>query len=341
MKQSNKCHAQGKEMNLGGRVEGGLKQENWGNADGYINIDGVVTGGFQQTNIGLDGCPIDATGNSVSTGGAAEGGSSAPNINFDDIGISVKVRNSQNNQPAPGLSATFTDEAGTAVDENVPVDDAGIAFGNVPSNGKYKVKISGPGFQENTVDVTVNCTSQDCHPEKLIAVSPSIPAGKTRIIMTWIDKPSDIDLHVMAIKKSDNSLCGTYFGNKNGCSQVSLDLDNTKGGMNGAETITLQDKAVNSQYTYLIAINDYRLHPGGDATEFINSGARITIQNAVQTDNIESHPTSVSAPVKFYLFGCLDVQANGRYVFKKSPQNILFEPKIDNSGWTEMKNSHC
>ena len=80
--------------------------------------------------------------------------------------------------------------------------------------------------------------------------------------MSWEkDCPRDVDLHVISVKKPDQSTCRTYFSNKNGCTGVSQDVDNTQGGYNGAETVTLLNNSINEDFTYLIGIEDYRLGP--------------------------------------------------------------------------------
>ena len=58
-------------------------------------------------------------------------------------------------------------------------------------------------------------------------------------MMAWVAKPADVDIHVMTIKSSDNSLCRTWYQHKNGCASISKDLENTEGGLNGAERVTL------------------------------------------------------------------------------------------------------
>ena len=65
-------------------------------------------------------------------------------------------------------------------------------------------------------------------------------------MMNWEkDSPQDLDLHIIAVKKFKKfKTCRTYFDRKNSCEKISLDLDNTRGGQNGAETITLQDNSM-------------------------------------------------------------------------------------------------
>ena len=64
-------------------------------------------------------------------------------------------------------------------------------------------------------------------------------------MMARDSKPPDVDIHVMA-------LCRTWYQHKTG-----QDPDNTEGGLNGAETVTLLNNTVNIQYTYLIAVENY------------------------------------------------------------------------------------
>ena len=102
--------------------------------------------------------------------------------------------------------------------------------------------------------------------------------------MTWEKaQPTDLDIHVMSVKKTDESMCRTFYGDKTGCSQISLDLDNVRGGLNGAETVTLLDNNVNKDYVYIIAVEDYRFQSSGNL--FLESGASISITNGVKTEN--------------------------------------------------------
>merc|ERR1719251_345823 len=100
--------------------------------------------------------------------------------------------------------------------------------------------------------------------------------------MTWEkERPADVDIHVMSVRRSDNQTCRTFYGYKTGCPEISLDLDNTRGGLNGAETMTLLDNTVNKDYVYVIGIEDYNFESNG--TPFLNSKAAVTITNGVKT----------------------------------------------------------
>ena len=112
--------------------------------------------------------------------------------------------------------------------------------------------------------------------------------------MTWNDKPNDMDLHVMAVKKSDKSTCRTYYSRKNSCHKISLDVDNTQGGQNGAETITLEDNAINQQYVYIIGVEDYRFDNNGGKA-FANCRATITLTNGIKTEPYQM-PSNLQKP---------------------------------------------
>ena len=211
------------------------------------------------------------------------------------VGIKLIARNSQNNSPLSGAKGSVslqTADGLVVVADDVPFNSDGTLFVGVSANGRYSIQIKADGFINADFEMEVSCSSTDCPNEKLVTLSPLMPPGQTRIMINWEKaKPADIDVHVVSVKKSDNSHCKTYFNNKNGCNEVSLDLDNRHGGLNGAETVTLTNNQINSQYRYLVAIMDYEFRHGGE--EFINSGASVTITNGQSTVGRGMQATSV------------------------------------------------
>ena len=89
------------------------------------------------------------------------------------------------------------------------------------SNVLYIVEIKAEGFILDIEEILVDCISGDCENERLVALSPELQAGETRIIVTWVDKPMDVDVHVMAIKNSENGLWRTWFEGQNDCPSIS------------------------------------------------------------------------------------------------------------------------
>ena len=213
----------------------------------------------------------------------------------DNVGLDITVRNSQDNNPVSNafISVTIDDEI---VAENVPVGPDGSVFIPVYRNGVYIVDVEAEGFIPGTFEMEVLCTSADCDcPNvKLFTMSPTLDFGQTRIIMNWEKNiPRDVDIHVVSVKDSDQSTCRTYYADKQSCEAISLDLDNTSGGLNGAETMTLLDAAVNKDYVYVVGIEDFRFESNGDP--FLSSGSRITITNGVQTVYSEMVASSISS----------------------------------------------
>jgi len=209
------------------------------------------------------------------------------------------------------------------------------------SNGRYHIEAHADGFLTTDFPLDVDCTSSDCTVEKYLIISPTLPAGATRIMMSWGAQPSDVDIHVMAIKNSDDSMCKTWYRNKRGCNQIEQDLDNTSGGENGVETVTLLDNTVNVDYTYLVAIEDFRFEDGG--AKFLQSGAGIVVTNGQQTEERDmdvSTTTSIDRATEFYLFGCVKVTTAGDFTFTDAPAGTWFNGEQDAS-WLEMKNAHC
>lgn len=185
----------------------------------------------------------------------------------------------------------------------------------------------------------VQCTSEDCSNKKLVSMSPTLQAGQTRIMLTWEnDDPQDIDIHIVAVKKDDHTSCRTYYSNKAGCTKISLDLDNTEGGLNGAETMTLLDNAINKDYVYVIGIEDYNFENSG--TPFLNSKAAVTITNGVKTVYKHMVANTISYSKEWYLFGCVTVTSDGDYTFIPAPEGTFYNGN-DMSNWVGMMSAYC
>ena len=107
----------------------------------------------------------------------------------------------------------------------------------------------------------------------------------------------------------------------------------TKGGLNGAEKVTLLNNTVNIQYTYIIAVEDYAFENQG--AMFLNSGKGITVTHWLQTER-EMKATENKQATEFYLFGCLDVQRNGHFSFTPAPDGT-FHYGSNAEEWTKIK----
>ena len=208
----------------------------------------------------------------------------------------------------------------------------------ISSNGHYQIEAMADGFETTNDHLNVECTSSSCEAELVIIMSPTLPEGATRIMMSWGAQPGDVDIHVMAIKKSDDSMCKTWFRNKRGCTEIEQDLDNTSGGENGVETVTLTDNTVNSGYTYLVAIEDFRFENNGQ--DFLESGAKIVVTNGRHSVESNMEATSIERATEYYLFGCVNVTNEGDFSFTPAPAGTWLNGEQDDQ-WLAMRNAHC
>ena len=215
---------------------------------------------------------------------------------YEGVDLDIIVRNSQNNNAISDakVSVNYQGSHGlTVVADDVAVQSDGTAFIEVHQNGYYSVQVKAEGFIDADFEMHVQCTSEDCENAKLVSMSPELEPGQTRIMLTWEkENPVDLDIHIVAVQKSDQSTCRTFYGNLNGCTKISLDLDNTSGGLNGAETMTLLDNAINKDYVYVIGVEDYRFENEG--SPFLESGATVTITNGVKTVYKDMVASSIS-----------------------------------------------
>ena len=208
----------------------------------------------------------------------------------------IKVLNSENNLPVTSAMVSITGPDGSSVADNVQVNTGGIAEFHSCLIGTFAVHVESVGFIAADTTIEVGCEQADFTVERLVSISPELEFGETRIIMTWeTNSPRDVDIHVISVRNSDQAACRTYYGDKNGCTMVSQDVDNTNGGNNGAETVTLLDNSINKDYTYLIGIEDFEWNGHGQ-TDLLQSGSKITITNGVNTEVDQMTGSSITYP---------------------------------------------
>ena len=215
------------------------------------------------------------------------------------VTLLIKVLNSENNLPVTTALVSVTAPDGSIVGDNVQVNTEGIAEFYSCQIGTFTVHVESAGFIAADTTIEVGCEQADFTVERLVSISPELEYGETRIIMSWeTDIPRDVDIHVISVRNSDQSTCRTYYGNKNGCTKISQDVDNTNGGNNGAETITLLDNTINKDFTYLIGIEDFQWDGQGE-TNFLESGSKITITNGVSTEVDHMVASSITFPNEY------------------------------------------
>ena len=215
--------------------------------------------------------------------------------------LNIIVRNSQNNTPVIGANINLNSTDGSVILGGFGTDINGTKSIEVPLAESYFVKISASGYIDETLQIDVNCTS-DCQIDRYVSISPILLPEETRIRMTWqTEYPRDLDLHVLSVERSNQSnICLTFWGtinplvNSPNCTEISLDLDNREGGLNGSETITLLNNTVNKDYVYIIAVEDFRFEDNG--TLLLQSGVSVEINNNVKSVEQKLVASSVNYP---------------------------------------------
>merc|ERR1711915_873630 len=158
-----------------------------------------------------------------------------------------------------------------------------------------------------------------------------------------------MDLYVMSVNATDNGTCLTYHVNKKGCNSIEQDRDNDKGGFDGPEIVTFQDREINSKYTYIVAVEEYfeKEEDRDNGTSLLKSDVQISIKgnsDIIETYKLNATNIIVTAPKTFYLFGCLQINENAQqgFTFTKAPAGIFFDGERGNEAeWLRMKYTYC
>jgi len=130
------------------------------------------------------------------------------------------------------------------------------------------VKVTAPGFD----DVDQVITAQEDLEDMMLGANPTGP--DIRLILTWGPSPSDLDAQVKFFDASGNEQCKLYWNNKKCGDYATLDVDETNGGNNGPETITIKD--IPDGLTAMYYVYDFS-NKIGRTMSWLNSDAKSTI----------------------------------------------------------------
>jgi uncharacterized protein YfaP (DUF2135 family) len=199
-----------------------------------------------------------------------------------------------------------------------PISGATVRTGSIStttgSDGKFKLENVPAGVQNVTAEksgyisdsqsvlVVGGQETTNVH----FALSPIMPTGQWRIVLTWGENPSDLDSHLLVPKSDTDGSLGyhIYYGNKGSNSPDTypyayLDVDDTSG--YGPETITIF-RRLNQRYKYYV-------HHYTGYGELANSGAVVKVYIGNQLMKTYNVPTQqVSGYLDWYVF---DINADG------------------------------
>jgi hypothetical protein len=147
----------------------------------------------------------------------------------------------------------------------------------------------------------------------VIALNPKLKDGEeARLVLSWGSNPSDLDSMVDVIDSNGNRINTLYYHRKtlsntrNSKTYMTLDVDETEGGDNGPETITL--KHIPAGYKFKYYIKDYSKKIGTEGMSWKDSGAKVTIYGPEGKGEIEMmlDDTKKVGEEVYYFVGCFD-----------------------------------
>lgn len=259
----------------------------------------------------------------------------APDNSFcPDAHIKVIVKDAVTNAIINNAAADLSlneEESFGVLASNVTTDQEGIISVPIQSNGDYSIKVTSLDYLEDNSELSVSCDPTacgDCSPTLLVSLSPKLTNGSVRLIMNWGKKPEDLDVHVFQINQNNLKTCDTYWHKTSQCTGVKLDLDNTKGGDKGAESVTFSDISNNNQFIYMVYVDDF----SRDAQQFIKSGTHVTIMDGIVAVKSQMDTRNYEQE-RYWLAGCLRMVGD-TFEWREVDVFLQNEPK------DEAKN-HC
>jgi hypothetical protein len=198
-----------------------------------VDDDGTGTGSYEE---------IDETNNSIAVVAAL------CRVSAGDSSISGHIIDAVNGNLLAGVQTIlYVDDNGTpgVVAASAESDSEGIFFFPDLAAGSYIIAASHTGYIDNqriiTVGENVQLTNQD------LVLSPVLSDDEIRIVLTWNDRPADLEAHLTE-PNQNGCRYHCYYFNKT-TPTASLDLDDRDG--YGPETITITDK-VTGTYRYYV-----------------------------------------------------------------------------------------
>ncbi len=180
-------------------------------------------------------------------------------------GLNIDIREGKNNVSGDVMETVVTNEAGMYSVE-------------LPG-GNYTMGISGSGYV--TTSKNIVSIGGQTKGEQNASISPEegIMGDGLRIVLSWGEKPYDLDSHLTG-PAADGSRFHVYYSNRyyqDELNKVDLDVDDVSS--YGPETVTIIEKVIEGTYTY--AIHNYSDRQA-DNLNLSNSGATVRIYSGAE-----------------------------------------------------------
>ena len=238
--------------------------------------------------------------------------------------LKIIVKDTTTNEALEGAEITWSIETFQNLVKlgTFSADSNGTSMLPISSNGKYSAAITKPGYLSATLFHQVSVSLDQCPhfaPSQLVPLSPSLEPGCVRLSLIWGKEPADLDLYSFKVNSADtDDRCLTYFcDGKDPCGCASFDVDNTRGGEEGAETITYCGcNESEDDFTHMVWVDDL----SGKGTSLLSSEARILVTDAGgATQEVQLVPGEQEA-ARYWLAGCLTTNYSS---FSFTPLNQL------------------
>lgn len=193
------------------------------------------------------------------------------------IGVTVTLYSGLNITAGDVISSTVTGNSGYTLD--------GL------NAGYYTVVLSKEGYISVSYPVTVGGNNMSQNND--YTISPVLASDEVRAVLTWGERPSDLDSHIAYLEEGIRQY-HIYYSNKSNFSywnnidtnRINLDTDDTSS--YGPETVTVTKMSLNGNYKYYV--HDYSTYSDGLSNVISNSGASVKVYfgNNTYTFNVPS-----------------------------------------------------
>lgn len=171
-------------------------------------------------------------------------------------GAAVRLYSGINSNPgATAVASGTTDTLGA------------YSIANVPT-GNYTAEVSATGY--STAYFTITSIGGTTRSDQNYTLTPGVPAGQTRIVLTWGASPSDLDSHLTGPDGSGGRF-HVYFSART-ATGANLDRDDT--GSFGPETTTITSQ-VTGVYRY--SVHDFTNRSLSSSSALAGSAAKVQV----------------------------------------------------------------
>ena len=170
-------------------------------------------------------------------------------------------------------------------------DENGIYQVTLPL-GNYTIEMEKEGYLTKYYNIFVISGSSLDQNNTPVPHSSEMPSGDLRMVLTWREKPYDLDSHLVGHKANGQSNFHIYYASKtyfkNNIKYADLDLDDMFS--YGPETTTVYN--INSSGVYNYYVHDFSNRNNSSSTAMSNSGAKVEVYKGDSLYATYSIPTN-------------------------------------------------